>query len=242
VSGSGSERHIVAVGGAGFSAEPDNLALERYVIGLTGKERPRVCFVPTASGDSQDYINRYFTASEQLPWVPSLLSLFRGETPDIASVLLNQDIIYVGGGNTRNLLVLWRDWGVDKLMRQAWERGTVLTGVSAGSICWFEQGTTDSVPGDLTALTCLGFLPGSNCPHYDSEEKRQPTYTRMVASGEMVPGYATDDGVALHYVGTELKRVISSRPTARAVRVEREGNRAVETFIQPDYLADLVEG
>lgn len=242
MSESSPERHIVAVGGAGFSAEPDNLALERYVIRLTGKERPRVCFVPTASGDSQNYIDLYNAASEKLPWEPSLLSLFRGETPDIASVLLNQDIIYVGGGNSRNMLVLWRDWGVDKLMRQAWERGIVLTGVSAGSICWFEQGTTDSIPGDLTALTCLGFLAGSNCPHYDSEEKRQPTYTRMIASGEMLPGYATDDGVALHYAGTELKRVISSRPTGRAFRVEREGNRAVETFIKPDYLADLVEG
>lgn len=235
-------RHIVAVGGAGFSLEPDNLALERYVIQLTGKANPRVCFVPTASGDSQDYIDRYHAASERLPWQPSLLSLFRGETPDIASVLLNQDIIYVGGGNTRNLLVLWRDWGVDALMRQAWERGIILTGVSAGSICWFEQGTTDSIPGELTALACLGLLPGSNCPHYDSEEKRQPTYTRMVASGEMLPGYATDDGVALHFVGTKLERVISSRPTGRAFRVERDGDRAVETFIAPEYLKDLVEG
>jgi dipeptidase E len=242
MSGTNPERHIVAVGGAGFSQEPDNLALERYVIQLTGKANPRVCFVPTASGDSQDYIDRYYAASEKLPWQPSLLSLFRGDTPDIASVLLNQDIIYVGGGNTRNLLVLWRDWGVDKLMRQAWKQGTVLTGVSAGSICWFEQGTTDSIPGELTALSCLGFLPGSNCPHYDSEEKRQPTYNRMVASGEMVPGYATDDGVALHFIGTKLERIISSRPSARAFRVERDGDRAVETFIAPDYLADLVEG
>jgi dipeptidase E len=240
VSQSSPARHIVAVGGAGFSLEGDNLALEKYAINLTGKANPRVCFVPTASGDSQDYIDRYYAASEHLPWQPSLLSLFRGETPDIASVLLNQDIIYVGGGNTRNLLVLWRDWGVDKLMREAWERGIVLTGVSAGSICWFQQGTTDSVPGELTALDCLGFLPGSNCPHYDSEEKRQPTYTRMVASGEMLPGYATDDGAALHYVGTELNKVISSRPNARAFRVDRDGDRAVETFIQPEFLNDLV--
>lgn len=234
------QRHIVAVGGAGFSQEPDNLALERYVIQLTGKSKPRVCFVPTASGDSQDYIDRFYGASQSLLWQPSVLSLFRGETPDIASVLLNQDIIYVGGGNTRNLLVLWRDWGVDKLMRQAWEQGTVLTGVSAGSICWFEQGTTDSIPGELTALPCLGFLSGSNCPHYDSEEKRQPTYTRMIASGEMLPGYAADDGVGLHYVGTKLERIVSSRPSARAFRVERRGDTAIETLIQPDYLGDLV--
>ncbi len=242
MAGSINVRNIVAVGGAGLSLEPDNLMLERYVIGLSGKDRPKVCFVPTASGDSLANIERFYTASERLPWVPSLLSLFRGETPDIASVLLNQDIIYVGGGNTRNMLLLWRDWGVDKLMRQAWESGIVLTGVSAGSICWFEQGTTDSIPGDLTALPCLGFLPGSNCPHYDSEEKREPTYNRMIGSGEMLPGYAADDGVGLHFVGTKLERVISSRPNARAFHVEREGDRAVQTFIKPDYLGDLVEG
>ncbi len=241
MTGTNRERHIVAVGGAGFSLEPDNLALERYVIGLTGKSNPRVCFVPTASGDSQEYIDRYNVASENLPWQPSLLSLFRGETPDIESVLLNQDIIYVGGGNTRNMLVLWRDWGVDTLMRRAWEQGIVLTGVSAGSICWFEQGTTDSIPGELTALPCLGFLPGSNCPHYDSEEKRQPTYTRMVASGEMLPGYATDDGVAVHYVGTKLEKVISSRPNGRAFKVERDGDRSVETFIRPEFLNRSIE-
>jgi dipeptidase E len=242
VSESERERHIVAVGGAGFSAEPDNFALERYAINLTGKERPRVCFIPTASGDSQDYINRYNAASEQLPWVPSLLSLFRGENPDLASVVLNQDIIYVGGGNTRNMLVLWREWGLDALIREAWERGIVMTGVSAGSICWFEQGVTDSIPGSLNPLPCLGFLPGSQCPHYDSEVDRQPSYTRFVGSGEMLPGYATDDGVALHYVGTHLERIISSRPAGRAYRVERDGNQATEAFIAPDYLADLVEG
>jgi peptidase E len=242
VSESDRERHIVAVGGAGFSQEPDNLALERYVINLTGKEHPKVCFIPTASGDSQDYINRYYAASEKLPWVPSLLSLFRGDTPDIESRVFEQDIIYVGGGNTRNLLVLWREWGLDRLIREAWERGIVMTGVSAGSICWFESGTTDSIPGSLNPLACMGFLSGSNCPHYDSEPLRQPTYTQLVGNGEMVPGYATDDGVALHYVGTKLERIISSRPTGRAFRVEREGDTAIETFIAPHYLADLVEG
>ena len=235
------ERHIVAVGGAGFSAETGNLALERYVSNLTGKSRPRVCFVPTASGDAQGYIDRFVAASEQLAWEPSVLSLFRGETPDLASVVLSQDIIYVGGGNTRNMLVLWRDWGLDKLMREAWEHGIVLTGVSAGSICWFEQGVTDSIPGSLNPLACLGFLAGSNCPHYNSEAERQPSYTRFVGSGEMLPGYATDDGVALHYIGTELSQIISWIPGGRAFRVERDGASAVETFIEPTFLTDLID-
>lgn len=230
------ERHIVAVGGASLSPETRNLALERYVANLTGKARARVCFIPTASGDSQSYIDRFVAASEQLHWEACVLSLFRGETPDLASVVLNH------GGNTRNMLVLWRDWGLDKLVRAAWERGIVLTGVSAGSICWFEQGVTDSVPGSLNPLTCLGFLAGSNCPHYNSEAERQPSYTRFVGSGEMLPGYATDDGVALHYAGTELERVISWLPGGRAFRVERDGDTAIETLIEPTHLADLVDG
>lgn len=142
----------------------------------------------------------------------------------------------MGGGNTKNMLALWRAWGIDHLVRAAWERGAVLAGPSAGSICWFAQGSTDSVPGRLTALECLGFLAGSNCPHYDSEAERRPFYRRMVGAGLMLPGLAADDGVGLYFVGQELHRVVSSRPNARAYRVERGENGATETEIVPDYL------
>jgi peptidase E len=129
------------------------------------------------------------------------------------------------------MLAIWREWGFDRLLRRAWERGIVLAGISAGSICWFEEGLTDST-GSLTPLRCLGFLPGSNCPHYDGERLRRPVYRRMVATGRMRPGLAADDGAALHFVGTRLADVVSSRPGARAWRVGRSG----ETEIRPRYL------
>lgn len=229
-------RHIVAMGGGGFSMEPENPLLDRYVLDLARVERPAVCFVPTASGDAESYIDRFHAAFGALPCTPTHLSLFQPPTADLRAFLLAQDVIYVGGGNTRSMLALWREWGLDAILREAWEGGAVLAGLSAGSICWFEQGVTDSIPGDLTVLPCLGFLAGSNCPHYDSEPKRRPSYTRMVASGAIGPGLAADDGVALHYTGAALHRIVSSRPHAMAFRVERADGRAEETPLQPEYL------
>jgi peptidase E len=144
---------------------------------------------------------------------PTQLSLFKPPTADLRAFVQEQDIFYVGGGSTRNLLVLWREWGLDTMLREAWEKGAVLAGISAGSLCWFESGVSDSVvPGDFALLHCLGFLPGSNCPHYDGEPERRPVYHRLLAAGLLADGYAADDGVALHFVGDRLERVVSSRP------------------------------
>jgi dipeptidase E len=140
--------------------------------------------------------------------------------------LLAFDVIYVGGGNTKSMLALWREWEVDKILREAWERGTVLCGGSAGMICWFEEGNTDSITGSLTALPCLGFLPGSACPHYDGEIDRRPSYQNMVACGEILPGLAADNGVGLYFVGTELHEAISEVDGASAYRVERDAGSA----------------
>ena len=235
---------IVAMGGGGFSMEPENLALDHYVLGLVGRSAPRVCFVPTASGDAKDYVDRFYAAFERLPCVPAHLSLFAPPTDDLRSFVGEQDVVYVGGGNTRNLLLLWREWGLDQVLREAWEQGKVLAGISAGSICWFEEGVTDSWPGRLSPLPCLGFLPGSNCPHYDGESERRPAYHRLLAAGLIGDGYAADDGVALHFIGTRLERIVSSRPQAKAYRVERRGERVIETPLDPVYLggdADAAE-
>jgi peptidase E len=236
MSGNGPARQIVALGGGGFSMEPENLLLDRYVLGLSPAARPKVCFVGTASGDSQDFIDRFYAAYNTLPCEPTHLALYRAPTADLASFVLAQDIVYVGGGNTKNLLALWREWGLDRVMRAAWRRGIILAGISAGSICWFDYGTTDSIPGDLTVLPCLGFLPGSNCPHYDGEAARRPSFHRFIAAGDMPGGYAADDGVALHYTGETLTRIVSSRPQARAYRVERGADGVTETPLTPDYL------
>ena len=224
------------MGGGGFSMEPDNLLLDRYVLGLVDQKHPRVCFVPTASGDAQSYVDRFYAAFGTLPCRLTHLSLFSPPTADLQSFVQEQDIVYVGGGNTRNLLVLWREWGLDAIFRQVWLQGGVFAGISAGSICWFDEGVTDSIPGRLTPLRCLGFLSGSNCPHYDGEPERRPAYQHLIASGELGPGYAADDGVALHYVGTRLERIVASRPQARAYRLERRGEAVEETPIVPDYL------
>ena len=152
-----------------------------------------------------------------------------------ASFVLEQDAIFVGGGNTRSMLAVWREWELDRHLRAAWEKGIVLGGASAGSICWFEHGLTDSVAGPLTAMPCLGFLPGSNCPHYDSEPLRRPTFRKLIASGNLPDGVAADDGVGLHYVDGRLARVVSSRPRAKGYRVTRTGKRAVERQLPTRY-------
>jgi peptidase E len=222
--------HVVALGGGWFSDRADR-GIDDFVLGLAEPGRPRICFLPTASGDSADYVVRFYEAFRERA-EPSHLELFGRPRRDIRDFLLSQDVVYVGGGNTANVLAIWRVHGADAVVREAWERGIVLTGISAGSICWFEAGVTDSFGDELAPLRCLGFLAGSNCPHYDSEPERRPAYRRLVDGGELPPGLAAEDGVALHFVGTELAEAVGERPGAGAFRVER----GAETPIPVRYL------
>jgi dipeptidase E len=224
------ERHIVALGGGGFTVD-DHSLLDDFIVGLAGPARPRVCFLPTAQGDSAEYVVAFYEAFRGRA-EPSHLELFGRPRKDIRDFLLGHDVVYVGGGNTANMLAIWRVHGVDGILREAWERGIVLTGISAGSICWFEGGVTDSFGDELAPLQCLGFLPGSNCPHYDSEPERRPTYRRLVDGGELPPGLAADDGVGLHFVGNELAEAVGSRRDTGAFRVEP----GAETPIPVRYL------
>jgi peptidase E len=209
------KKQIIAIGGGGFYRDSENLALERYIIQQTDAPEPRVAFVATASAEPDSYLVSFYTAFLQLGCRPSHLSLFK-RTPDVRSYLLNQDVIFIGGGNTKSMLAVWRDWGVPEILRAAWESGIVLTGVSAGAICWFEQGVTDSWAGGLRPLDCLGFLPGSCCPHYDGEADRRPSYHRLLASGEIAAGIAIEDWTGVHFIGTNLHRIVTSRRGARA--------------------------
>jgi len=209
---------ILAMGGGGFMSEPDSL-LDRFLLSLADAGRPRVCFVPTPSGDSDRAIAAFFEAFSARDCEPSCLRLF-GMPHRPADQLAAQDVIYVSGGNTANALALWRLHGVDEALRAAWARGAVLGGVSAGANCWFESCVTDSFGPALAALNDgLGVLPGSFCPHYDGEELRRPVYRELVDGG-FSAGYAADDGAALHFVGAELREAVSSRPGARGYRVE----------------------
>ena len=226
---------IVAMGGGGFSMEPDNPLLDQYILRIAARDRPKVCFVPP-SGDAPGYVEQFYAAFAGLPCAPSHLSLFNPPTADLRSFVFDRDVIYVGGGNTKSMLALWREWNFDYIVREFWEAGGILAGLSAGSICWFTQGVTDSIPGRLTVLPCLGLLGGSNCPHYDGEPGRRPAYHRFIAEGLIADGYACDDGVALHFVGDHLRHVVSSRPAARAYRLQRTTEGATETPIRADYL------
>lgn len=230
-------RQIVAMGGGGFSMEPENLLLDCYVLKAAAVPQPNVCFVGTASGDAQIYLDKFYAAFDTLPCTPTHLSLFKPPTADLRSFVFDQDVIYVGGGNTRALLVLWREWGLDAILREAWLSGIVIAGISAGSICWFQQGLSDSVnPGELAPLDCLGFLPCSNCPHYDGEPERRPAYHRFIQQGKISAGYAADDGAALHFVGQELKGVVSSRETAKAYSVRLVGSETEEVALETVWL------
>ena len=217
---------IVAMGGGGFFADPSS-PLDDFMLSLSAKARPRVCLLPTPSGDSDRGIAAFFEAFARRECDPSCVRLF-GMPDRPADELAAQDVIYVSGGNTANALALWRLHGVDEALRAAWQRGAVLGGVSAGANCWFECSVTDSFGSSLSPLhDGLGILAGSFCPHYDGEELRRPVYRALVDDG-FPPGYAADDGAALHFFGTELREVVSCRPDARAYRVEPSGETAID--------------
>lgn len=231
------QAQIIAMGGGGFSMEPNNLLLDRYILEQSPQPTPKVCFLPTASGDSDRYITRFYTAFTQLSCHPTHLSLFRPPNEGPAAFLRSQDIIYVGGGSTFNLVTLLKAWKLDTVLRELWERGTILCGLSAGSLCWFQEGLSDSVlPGQYAKIEALGFLAGSHCPHYDGERKRRPRYQKLIEAGELAAGIAADDGVALHYKGEMLSKIVSSRQKAAAYRVCIENNRLKEEAIAPQYL------
>jgi dipeptidase E len=212
------ERQIVAMGGA-----TDDTLLD-YVLGAA--RGTRLLYVPTAGMEDPTWTLQWY---ERLSGRATMRPLhFFPWPPDrLRELALAHDVILVAGGNTANALAIWRTHGFDEILREAWEQGVVLTGWSAGMICWFEQGVTDSFGPELAPMDCLGFLPGSACPHYDGEERRRPVYTQLVAEG-FAPGIAADDDVALHYVGTELRDVVTTRPEATAYRVGPQGEVPLE--------------
>jgi len=216
---------ILAMGGGGFLAEPDS-RLDDFLLSLSEKPNPRVCLLPTPAGDSDRVIAAFFEAFAARECTPSCVRLF-GVPERPLEHLAEQDVLYVCGGNTANALAIWRLHGVDRALREAWERGAVLGGVSAGANCWFDACVTDSFSPELDGLRDgLGILPGSFCPHYDGEERRRPVYHRLVREG-FPGGYAADDGAAVHFDGLELREVVASQPAARAYLVDASGERPV---------------
>lgn len=232
------ERQIVAFGGGGFSMEAGNPLLDDYVMALARqrRERPRVCFLPTASGDADHYIVRFYRAFPASFCEPSHISLFRRDrgAADLRAHMLAQDLIYVGGGSVISLLGTWRAHGLDAILAEAWRSGVILCGLSAGSLCWYAQGVT-SFHGEVLRVRGLGLLPWSNCVHYGTGQGRREAYHEHLSAG-MCPGYAAEDGTALHFRGPKLVAAISSRPDARAWCVGDRGDRVIETALPTRYL------
>lgn len=230
------KRQVIAMGGGGFSMEPENPLLDQYVIKQARKTRPSVCFLPHATDDAVRYTFKFFKAFTQLNVKPTHLSLFSPEIADLESFLMEQDVIYVGGGNTKSMVALWREWSLDKFLRKAYENGTVLAGISAGANCWFEQCSTDSLPGQFTMLPCLGIIQGSFCPHYDGEVERRSSLHRLLSEDKINSGYAADDGAAAHFIDGGFACAVSSRPHAKVYKVGKVDEQITEEVIKTHYL------
>ena len=229
-----SQNRKILIAGGGFRTR-----FIRYMASLTGKERPKLCYLPTASADRESGIIRWYENCAPLNVVPSVQASFINSnrmSQTFEEVLLSVDGIVVSGGNTLNQQVIWKAHGIDEILREAWDRGIVLGGASAGSLCWFEEGTTDSRPKELTKVECLGFLKGSHSPHYDAEENRRPTYHRLIRSGELQPGYACDNDAGIYFEDNEVKRVVRTREEAKVYYVSLVGGEIVEEELESEML------
>lgn len=221
-------KRIIAIGGGAFSARTPRPAFDRWLLAQTGKRRARVAFISTACGDNMATIRRIEATIKRLGGRPTTLALYAAPTEDFTRLLSRQDLIFVGGGNTYNMLALWRLWKLDVAVRRAYDRGVILSGSSAGGLCWFESGLTDSFPGRFDRMSCLGWLRGSFTPHFDSEAGRRPVYRRMIKTGKLPAGYAVDDAVALEFVNGRLARAVSSRRSAAALHIRRNRGKLIE--------------
>ena len=223
-------KQIIAVGGRAGQPGDGDSRLERFILESSGKEAPNVCYIPTASGDSAEYIGHVISTYADLGVKAEVLRFFDRTPAHLAEFVSNFDILQVGGGNTRSMLAVWRHWGLDVLVRQAWERGVLLCGSSAGSLCWFENGLTDSVADSYTAMDGLGFLGGSNCVHYNTPDRRL-AYHALIEKGELSPGVACPDGVAAHYRDDALFRAVSFVPERHAYYVEKVDGKIAESTL-----------
>lgn len=206
------QRQIFAIGGKFFVEPWETPALQQHLLSLSPEKTPKICLLAGASGDNPNGIELFYRTMNEHDCRPKHLNMYHPVTRDFEDYFLSMDIIYVGGGATKNLISVWRDWGIDKALRTAWENGVVLSGTSAGSICWFESGLTDSFPPVLLPLDCLGFLAGSACPHYGSRPDRAPSFRRLINEEVMpAPGLGIDDHCAAHFIGEDLHELVTTQ-------------------------------
>ena len=218
---------IVAIGGGGFGANPNSPIIEDYIVNLSPAKKPKIAFFPTASAENTQYIVNFYTAFTKLNCTPRDISLFK-KTPDLESIIDESDIIYVGGGNTKSMLAVFHEWGLDQLIINAYKQGKVLAGVSAGAICWFEKGITDSWASELKVLDCLGILEGVCCPHYDGEANRRPSVKNFLKNKDIDNCLCIENGAAMHYRDNTFKTAISFFKGKNAYLTKYEKNKLIE--------------
>ena len=217
-----------------------NTTYIRYMAELTGKKRPKILYLPTASADSDTSIVGFYKACAPLDVEPLAQKMYIESLTQKQSwedVILGVDGIVASGGNTLNQQAIWHAQGIDVLLRRAWDQGIVLGGASAGSLCWFEEGTTDSRPQQLSIVKCLGFIPGSHSPHYDAEPGRRPLYQKLISAGQMKPGYACDNDAGIYFEDTQVKRVVSARAGAKAYYVSMVNGQINERVLEPEHIS-----
>jgi dipeptidase E len=232
-SGAATRKILIAGGGYGT-------AFIRYMATLTGKPRPKLLYLPTASADSPSGVISWFRNCAPLNVEASVQESFIASTRQNRSwedVFLSVDGIVASGGNTLNQQAIWKAQGIDVILKEAWDRGIVLGGASAGSLCWFEEGTTDSRPKELSIVKCLGFLKGSHSPHYDAEPGRRPLYQKLIGSGQMKPGYACDNDAGIYFEDNEVKRVVHTRAAAKVYYVSVVDGKVAEKVIEPEMIS-----
>jgi len=219
-------RQIIAIGGGGFGREIGELKIEKYIVNQSQKSNPKICFVPTATGDDQGYIDNFYKAFKSLGCETSHIDFFK-RTIDLRSHILSQDIVYVGGGNTKSMLAVWREWKLDSILKEAYENNIVMCGVSAGAICWFENGITDSWKDHQAVIPCLSFVKGTCCPHYDEEPERIPYVKEILECNKIAECIAIEGYCALHLIDDEPKFSVSFKNDTNTYHVVCNKNQII---------------
>ena len=223
------DKQVIAIGGGGFGRNPGLGIIEKYILDQSEKNNPNICFIPTATGDDESYKVSYYSTFSKLNCRPTHLDFFK-RTPNLEELILSQDVIFVGGGNTKSMLSVWREWGLHDILRTAYDNGTIMSGVSAGAICWFEKGITDSWADQLHIIDCLGFTKGNCCPHYDEESERRPSLIQFLKKKELSDCYAIEGGCALHIKNDDVYSAVSFQGNKKSYLVNLEGERIKENI------------
>ena len=224
-------KQIIAIGGGGFGRNPQQSLIEQYILDQANSDRPNILFIPTATGELDSYIVNFYKVFSKLQCDPNHLSFFK-RTPDLQNLIADQDVIFVGGGNTKSMLAVWREWQLDKYLHDAYNKGVVMSGVSAGAICWFKHGITDSWESELKVMSCLGFVDGVCCPHYDEEPERRPTTKSLLTNNIYQEIIGIEGGCALHLKDGNTFKAVRFSKKKNSYLVTAKDNKIIESPIE----------